>query len=108
MVCICLSLDLFRLGCLCGAFQREKSNHLWFNGKIYVIAKNEDEAVELAEKELSAYADFTPMWILGDGRGWHQISDDEMVTLSFSDLSTHSRTAFDWTELYKEGYLASA
>ena len=108
MKCSCGSLELFRHGCLCGAFANEKIKHLWFNGKIYVIAKTEDCAIELAEKELSLQADFSPMWIVGDGSGWRQIDDEEPITLSFSDLSTDTKLASEWAESFSEGFLASA
>ena len=108
MKCDCDSLELFRYGCLCGAFANEKIKHLWFNGKIYVIAKTEDQAVFLAEKELSSQSDFSPMWIVGDGSGWRQIKEDEPITLSFSDLSTDTKLAAEWLEFYSEGFLSSA
>jgi len=108
MDCSCKSDDLFYYGCRCGAFQREIRKHLWFNGRIYVVARTEEHAVNLAVTELSTHPDFDLDWIKGDESGWRQLPDDEIITLSFSDLTQETLTAGDWAEMYEQGYLAAA
>lgn len=107
MICKCASTELFCFGCRCGAFQHEKRNFVWFNGKIYVIAKTLEHAINLAVNELSVYPDFDPDWIKADNIGWRQFSDEESITLSFSDATQETLTAGSWAEMYGPGYLAA-
>lgn len=106
-MCECDSFELFYFGCKCGAFQDENKNHLWFNGKIYVIAKTEIDAINFATKDLGSHPDFNVGWVDTDEQGWRKIPDEELLTFDFSDLTSETLTAKDWAENYNPGYLAA-
>jgi hypothetical protein len=109
MACNCTSNQLFRQGCNCGAFTFERSNHIWFNGVIYSIAKTEDEARRLSTSYLRDFEDFDSAWIDGDGNGWGLIPDDLPLPLLITeDQDTEeTRLAYEWVEYYGPGFLAS-
>jgi len=107
MGCSCKSVDLFNFGCKCGAFKFENSNHVWFNGVIYSIGKDADEAKKLAEDYLSDFQDYEPGWIIGNG--WKNIPDNMSFPLlieeDFDDEET--RLASEWAAFYGPGFLAA-
>ena len=107
MKCKCASRDLFNLGCHCGAFKFEKSDHVWFNGIIYSIAKNANEAESLSETYLTTFEDFDPDWLTGDG--WEIVPDDKPLPLLITDESDEEeiRFAHEWVAHYGPGFLAA-
>lgn len=107
MICECDSFELFYFGCKCGAFQYENRNHLWFNGKIYVIAKTKQQAIDFTLRDLTSHPDFNIKWVEPDEEGWRQLPDDEIITFDFSDLTKETSTAGEWAEFYGPGYLAA-
>ena len=107
MKCSCKSSDLLNFGCNCGAFSFETSNHVWFNGIIYAVARNEEEAVTLCREFLETYQDFEPEWLTGDG--WKPIPDENELPLLITEETDEEevRLAFEWAEYYGPGFLAS-
>ena len=107
MDCSCESNYLFNFGCHCGAFKFEKSDHIWFNGIIYSIAKNASEAKSLSESYLADFEDFDPDWLTGEG--WEIIPDDKPLPLLIADDSDkeETRLAHEWVDYYGPGFLAA-
>lgn len=99
-MCTCSSIDLLNFGCKCGHI--ETTNSLWFNGTLYLIAKDQATASALALQEISNL-----QWLVGDGQGWRKIPDDHILTFGFADKSAFTLTAADWAEFYTPGYLAT-
>lgn len=106
MECSCKSTDLLNFGCSCGAFEFEIHNHIWCNGIVYAIARNEDEAVSLCKEYLSEFEDFDPLWLTGDG--WALIPDDNELPLIVDDLGDEEeiRLASEWIDNFGPGFLA--
>ena len=107
MDCICDSRELFIFGCRCGAFDFEVTHHVWFNGIIYSIARNPDEATLLARQYLGEFEDFDEEWLKGDG--WEIINDEDSLPLFIEEESDDEeiRTAAEWVEYYGPGFLAA-
>jgi len=100
-MCKCPAIDLLNYGCKCGQIDEERCS-LWFNGTLYMIAKDQATASALALQEISNL-----QWLVGDGQGWRKISDDHILTFGFADKSAFTLTAADWAEFYTPGYLAT-
>lgn len=105
-MCSCSNSDLLNYGCQCGGFASEEL-HIWFNGSIYMIARDANHASQLSKKELSSLPNFSADWVVGDGQGWRAFPDDEILTFGFMDSSQYALTAKNWTQMYTPGFLAS-
>lgn len=106
-MCSCSSLDLLNYGCRCGRFILEES-HIWFNGFVYMIGKNMAQINQLAALEVPKLPNFHIAMLLGDAFGWRMVEDNEILTLTFSDLTQNSMSAKSWSEFYTPGFLAAA
>lgn len=106
MKCSCKSEDLFNIGCRCGAFDFEISDHIWCNNILYAVARSAEEAITLCKEYLSAFEDFDPAWLQGEG--WKIIPDNEELPLLIDDESDDEeiRLAWEWIEHYGPGFLA--
>lgn len=111
MGCICNSSELFNFGCICGAFKSQTENHIWFNGIVYSIAKDAEEAKKLAMEYLSEFQDFDTSWLEGEliGNGWVMVKDEEPLPLLIEEDSDveETRLASEWVEHYGPGFLAA-
>jgi hypothetical protein len=83
------------------------SDHVWFNGVIYSIAKTFEEAEQLAYECLHDLPDFDPEWLQGDNDGWELIEDDRALTLSFNEEDEEETLlASEWAKRFGPGFLA--
>lgn len=99
-MCKCSPSDLLNYGCQCGGFINESCG-VWFNGIVYVIAKNAQDANQFAFNDATNI-----QWLVGDGQGWRRLPDNELITFEFPDGKS-SMTADGWTQIYGPGFLAS-
>lgn len=96
--CVCSSRDLFNFGCRCTG---QPKFSVWFNGIDYVIARDIDEARQLAMDTIGYSLEEAD----GD-EGWHIVAADKTISINEDEDVTTTLTAEKWIgEIGKPEYL---
>jgi len=95
--CVCSSRDLFNFGCRC----TDQWFSVWFNGIDYVIARNIEEARQLAMDTIGYSLEEA------DGDiGWRALPADREISINEDEGLTTTLTAQKWIgEIGKPEYL---